>query len=59
MLESIVYVIPQLILAGGRQMYQGGGDILQKVLENISEKFLSSKYNQTAKHPIAKPQNSL
>jgi len=49
-LESIVYVIFQLILFWGREIVQGGGEILPKFPSNVSAKFWvnfwSSKYYQ-------------
>jgi len=49
-MESIVYVISQVISFGGREIVQGGGEILQKVLPKVSAKFCgnirSSKFHQ-------------
>jgi len=59
--ESIVYVISQLILLGGREISQEGGEIFSKVSpklqatfwENLN--FVNSKFHQnrqTRQHPI-------
>jgi len=39
LLESIVYVISQLIFFGGRKIVQGGGEILPKVSFKDLSKF--------------------
>jgi len=49
-LESIVYVISQLICLGGREIAEEGGKILPKISPKASakfwESFLSSKFHQ-------------
>jgi len=49
-LQRIVYVISQLIVLGGREIAQGGGEILPTFTANVSSKFWenigSSKFHQ-------------
>jgi len=42
-LESIVYVISELIIFGGRDIAQGGGESFDKILGNFQEFKISPK----------------
>jgi len=49
MLQSIVYLINQLIFFGGREIAQGGGESKPKVSLKFSVNFGSSKFHQYRK----------
>jgi len=45
-LGSIVYVISHLIIFGGKEIAQEGGEILPNVLAKFCENYVTSKFHQ-------------